>query len=173
MSLVLILILFCSWLHFSSLHSWDEYNSHNLLCDFHFSVQHLLRPVFALPSFFNFSYISIFLNSHWRLLYTNTNFSLFNEKKAHEINVPSNTEIKLIIVCSLKKWSKGWEGQVEIIFPQTHGVLSLTGSLASTLCLFLSLNVLPLILMLYLILMYYQQYSSQREKKIGLLYEGV
>lgn len=136
MSLVLILILFCSWLHFSSLHSWDEYNSHNLLCDFHFSVQHLLRPVFALPSFFNFSYISIFLNSHWRLLYTNTNFSLFNEKKAHEINVPSNTEIKLIIVCSLKKWTKGWEGQVEIIFPQTHGVLSLTGSLASTLCLF-------------------------------------
>lgn len=33
------------------------------------------------------------------------------------------TELMLIILCFLKKWSKGWEGQVEIIYPQVFNVL--------------------------------------------------
>lgn len=64
------------------------------------------------------------------LLHQSTHFSLFNEKKTL---IFQTLELKLIISCSLKKWSKEWKGQVEIIFLQTDEMFSLIGSLVYTL----------------------------------------
>lgn len=81
--------------------------------------------------------------------------------------------IKINYRMFLKKWSKGWRGQVVIIFPQTDEVFSLTGSLILYFLSFMFLIVPPLILMLFLLLVNYQEYSSHGEKKIGLLYQGL
>lgn len=65
----------------------------------------------------------------------------------------------------VKKWSKGWEGHVVILFPQTDEVFSLTESLSSYFLSFMFLIVPPLILMLLLLLVNYQKYSSHEEKQ--------
>lgn len=66
--------------------------------------------------------------SDLRLLHQSTHFSF--EKKTL---ILKHIEFKLIISCSLKKWSNEWKGRVEIIFLQTDEVFSLIGSLVYTL----------------------------------------
>lgn len=129
---VLISILFCSGLHFSLL-SWNEHN----FWYFNFVIfislfRSSLDLVFALPNSFNFNIFHKMM-SDLRLLHQSTHFS-FGEKTL----ILKHIELKLIISCSLKKWSKEWKGQVELVFLQTDEVFSLIGSLVYTLYLYVS-----------------------------------